>query len=394
MKICMVVHQNYYIDQRVIRYAESLLEQGHSVDVICARERGQARQKRNKGPVRVTVIPIAHGNSAKATEFFAEYGLAFFFYFLATSWQFLMHRYDVIHVHNMPDILVLTALLPRIFGAKVILDIHDPVPEFYQSKFKAREDGKLVKLLRLEEKTSIRFSHAVICANENFWDNIINRGTDPEKITVVRNFPDRKVYDRDRNRAKQHKDSQKFVLVYPGTIAPRYGLDTAIRAVDIVKNENPSIELRIVGQENAHKQELRDLVATLALDEWVKILPAVSMDEVPATLVNADVGIYPAFPDAHMDIAIPTKVLEFTVMGLPVIASRLTVIDQLFRSGRVFSFAAGDVEGFASIIRQCMEDRSQLNEVVAYNDANLLPEWQWDLEKVKYFLLLEKLSDR
>jgi len=390
----MLVHQNYYIDQRVIRYAEGLLEQKHSVDVICARERGQARQKTNKGSIRVTAIPIAHGNSAKALEFFTEYSLAFFFYFLAISWQFLIHRYDVIHVHNMPDILVFTALLPRLFGAKVILDIHDPVPEFYQSKFQAKEDGKLVKLLQLEENFSIRFSHAVICANENFRDNIMNRGTNPEKITVVRNFPDRKVYDRDRFRATQQKDSQKFILIYPGTIAPRYGLDTAIRAVNFVRNGNPSIELRIIGQENAHKQALRDLVTKLAVEEWVKILPAVSMDEVPATLVNADVGIYPAFPDAHMDIAIPTKVLEFTVMGLPVIASRLTVIDQLFKNGRLFSFAPGDVDEFVSVIRQCMEDRDQLSEAVAINDVNLLPEWQWDLEKIKYFSLLEKLSQR
>jgi glycosyltransferase involved in cell wall biosynthesis len=392
MKICMLVHQNYYIDQRVIRYAEALVEQGHSVDVVCARERSQVRRKRVNGSIRVTPILIPHGNSGKALEFLLEYGLAFVCYFFVLSWQYIFRQYDVIHVHNMPDLLVFAALLPRIFGAKVILDIHDPVPEFYQSKFDANEEGKLVQLLRLEERCSIRFSHAVICANGNFRDNIITRGTKPEKITVVRNFPDRKVYDREKFAAPKNEDIQEFVLIYPGTIAPRYGLAIAIRAIDIIKDEYPMIELRIIGPDNAHKQSLKELVATLALEKWVKILPPVSMDEVPAVLANADMGIYPAFPDAHMDIAIPTKVLEFTVMGLPVIASRLTVIDQLFSTGRVFLFAPGDIDEFAEVVQQCLADSGQLRETVAINDANLLPEWQWDLEKAQYFALLQDLS--
>jgi glycosyltransferase involved in cell wall biosynthesis len=394
MKICMLVHQNYYIDQRVIRYAEALVEQGHSVDVVCARERSQVRRKRVNGSIRVTPILIPHGNSGNALEFLLEYGLAFVCYFFVLSWQFIFRRYDVIHVHNMPDLLVFAALLPRICGAKVILDIHDPVPEFYQSKFKAKEEGKLVQLLRFEERCSIRFSHAVICANENFRDNIINRGTDPGKITVVRNFPDRKVYDREKFAVRKNENSQKFVLVYPGTIAPRYGLAIAIRAIEIIKDEYPMIELRIIGPDNAHKQSLKELVAALAIEKWVKILPPVSMDEVPAVLANADMGIYPAFPDAHMDIAIPTKVLEFTVMGLPVIASRLTVINQLFKNGRLFLFTPGDIDEFAEVIQQCLANRAQLYETVAINEANLLPEWKWELEKEKYLALLQDLSQR
>jgi len=390
----MLVHQNYYVDQRVIRYAESLVEQGHTVDVVCAREREQVRRTRVNGSIRVTPILIPHGNSANAIEFILEYGLAFVCYFLVLSWLYLFRRYDVVHVHNMPDFLVFSALIPRIFGAKVILDIHDPVPEFYQSKFRAKEDSTLVQLLQLEERCSIWFANAVICANENFRDNIIERGTEPEKITVIRNFPDRKVYNREKFAAFKNDNLQKFVLVYPGTIAPRYGLDIAIRAIDIVKNSYPAIELRIIGPENAYKQALRELVASLRLGRWVNILPAVSMEEVPAALVNADAGIYPAFPDAHMDIAIPTKVLEFTIMGLPVIASRLKVIDQLFKNGKAFLFAAGDVDEFAKVIQQCLADRNQLREAVTINDANLLPEWQWDLEKAKYFSLLQHLFQR
>ncbi len=45
-------------------------------------------------------------------------------------------RYDVVHVHNMPDFLVFAAFWPRAFARKVVLDVHDLMPEAYCSKRK------------------------------------------------------------------------------------------------------------------------------------------------------------------------------------------------------------------------------------------------------------------
>ena len=51
------------------------------------------------------------------------------------SWRHLRNPYQLIHVHSVPDFEVFAALLPKLMGCKVILDIHDIVPEFYASKF-------------------------------------------------------------------------------------------------------------------------------------------------------------------------------------------------------------------------------------------------------------------
>ena len=39
--------------------------------------------------------------------------------------------YDLIHVHSVPDFEVFAAAYPKLTGTKIILDIHDIVPEFY-----------------------------------------------------------------------------------------------------------------------------------------------------------------------------------------------------------------------------------------------------------------------
>ena len=61
-------------------------------------------------------------------------------------------RYDLIHVHNVPDFLVFSAWLPKATGAKIILDIHDILPEFFANKFRKPENSLYVRLLKLIEK--------------------------------------------------------------------------------------------------------------------------------------------------------------------------------------------------------------------------------------------------
>ncbi len=143
---------------------------------------------------------------------------------------YLRHRYQVIHVHNMPDYLVFAALIPRVFGARVILDIHDPMPEFYMSRYPKTQSTIVGRLLRLQERISANLAHAVITANTRFRDNLVSRGIPADRVTVVNNVPDPAVFTRALHKNVGRGD-RPFTLIYAGTIAPRYGLDIAIRAL-------------------------------------------------------------------------------------------------------------------------------------------------------------------
>lgn len=390
LKICMVVHLYYYRDVRVQRYADALVRQGVEVDVICVRSPDPILTQRT-GPVNVYTIPLSHRPHDGYLSYLLEYTIACILY---TLWLLVLHirnRYQVIHVHNMPDFLVFTTLLPRLSGARIILDIHDPMPEFFMSKYGKAEDSKVARIMRLQEKLSTRYAQALITANSPFRANLIQRGIPPAKIVVVNNLPDRHIFDRSRFPSVPHDD---FVLLYPGMIAARYGLEVAIRALPLIIPQIPNVRLMIVGQPNDHTTELTDLARQLEVRAYVDMRPLHPVEQIAQFMSQADVGIYPALSDPHMEIATPTKVLEYAAMGLPIVASRLGVLVDTFGDTALLLYPPGDSARFADCILKLYRDPALRRQLVSEADRVVVQGRTWEQEQRVYFDLLSHLVPR
>ena len=94
----------------------------------------------------------------------------------------------------MPDLLVLVAMIPKLFGARVILNIHDMMPEMYMSKFGLSEKHPLIRILAMQEQFSIWLADKAICVHHPHRDVLVRRGTPPGKMTVLPNVPDPLVF--------------------------------------------------------------------------------------------------------------------------------------------------------------------------------------------------------
>lgn len=389
MKVCMLVHQYYYRDPRVQRYAEALAAAAAEVDVLSLRSPEQSDSQPKKG-IRVVTIPLGRGYKAQSS-YLREYLLSFV---LFTLWLIRLHlrnRYDVIHVHNMPDFLVFATLLPRLLGARVILDIHDPMPEVYASKYAQRSDSLAVWLMRQQERWSTWFADTVITANANFRACLIERGTPAHKITVVNNIADPRIFDRHRHQHLRQQRRDCFTVIYPGTIAPRYGLDVAIRALPLLINDIPHICMLFIGTSVDYVDELKHLAEQLGVANYVQFRPAVPVHEVPVHMIQADVGMYPARTDGHMNIATPTKVLEYAAMGIPIVASRLKVLEDMFPQDALLFFEPGNERQFAQYILELYHDPARSRELVQQADDTFLRRYTWSAECHKYFAVLQNL---
>ncbi|MGE0822315.1 MAG: glycosyltransferase family 4 protein [Candidatus Binatia bacterium] len=389
MNVCMIVHKNYHSDPRVRRYAEALADAGVHVDILCLRDLQALPQKPND-TIKTFAIPLTCLVD-RSMNYFLSYVIALVWF---SCWLLILHlkrRYAVIHVHNMPDFLVFAALIPRVLGTKVILDIHDPMPEFYTSKYRRKPDGLGVKLLRLQERLSASLAHAIITANANFKRNLIARGIPAGKITVVNNVADPRWFDRSRYTQIRKTVGNHFTLIYPGTIAPRYGLDVAIRALPLLIEKIPQIRLLIIGPHTPHVDELVALAEQLRVSSFVEFRPLLPVEEVPRQIVQADIGIYTALPDAHMSIATPTKVLEYAVMGIPVLASRLKILEDIFDDTAVQFFEPGNVEHFSSCVLELFQRPSRQAELVRNADNLFVRSHCWETEQQSYFNVLHGL---
>lgn len=387
IKVCMVGYF-YFNDTRVRRYVDTLIKAGIAVDILCLQGTDNQTPDKIKGFNLFTVpIPLLPKNLA---GYALEYCLTFFLLSYQLLRLFIKNHYDVIHVHNMPDFLVFTAFIPKILGAKLLLDIHDPMPEVYMSKFGKRNKTTMgVRLIRLEEKISTMFADAVITANVNFKRNLVKRGVPDSKVTVINNFPNMNIFDRSKySRESNHKN---YTLIYPGTIEPRYGLEVAIKALPLIKKRINNIRLLILGRPRKHLYSLITMAEELGISSIVEFKMAIPIQEVPKQLVDADIGIYPAIPDPHMSIATPTKVLEYAAMGLPIISSRLQIIEDLFTDSSILFFEPGNVEQFAECVINLYQDPLLADKLVK-NAAQILKiNYSWKHEQQTYLYLIDCL---
>ncbi len=386
MNIAMIVHQDYFTDGRVKRYAESLVERGHSVDVLCVRSEKSVDAVPPDG-IRVFQIPLSRHYSG-LTSYVIEYGIGFLIYAVMLLYLSLRRHYQVVHVHNMPDFLVFATIPQRLMGARIVLDIHDPMPEFFMSKYDKDASSLMVRMLRLQEQLSTHYANFVITANNNFKEKVSERGTPVDRIITVHNLPDPHFFA-DAHQLIQHRDDERFTLIYPGTIAARYGLDLPIRALPQLRQSIPEIRVRYLGRTVAYVDELKALASELGVSDQVEFMPPVAVEKVPYYIATAHVGIYPALPDPHMDIALPSKVLEYAVVGIPIVASRLSVLESFFADSGILFFEPGDTNGFISLIEQLYASKSLCDSLVAKTNRAVVSKYTWPGEFEPYAQAIE-----
>ena len=389
LKICMVAHQYYYRDPRVRRYAEALANDGVHVDIICPRDPKEPKSDYHKN-IRIITVPVGRNYKGKGSYIF-EYVLSFFFYFIKVSTLFLKNHYQIVHVHSIPDFLIFTAIVPKIFGAKLILDIKDLMPEVYASKYKVNELSRLYNLLKFQERLSAKFAHAVITANSNFKNNLINRGIVFREITVINNIADTNIFNRFLYRKNLLEKNGHFTLIYPGTIAPRYGLDIVIKGLPFLVNKIPEIRFIVVGAEVEHTNELKKLAKELNVINNIGFTGILPIEAIPKQIVQADIGIYAGISDPHMDIATPTKVIEYAIMGIPIVASRLKILEDLFEPASIMFFESGNVEEFSNCILKLYNSPELRSQLVKNADSDFVSKHSWEHEKRKYYDLLNRL---
>jgi glycosyl transferase family 4 len=165
-RVAVILYSSYPTDPRPRRAVEALAKEGASVEVICLREMDQEPQHESFNGVHVTRVPFKHQRRGKIS-YLIRYGSFILLSGIILASRAWKRRYHLVHVHNMPDVLVFSALAPKILGAKVILDLHDPMPELMTTIFGLRQNSYSVRLLKQFEKWSIRFADSVIVANES-----------------------------------------------------------------------------------------------------------------------------------------------------------------------------------------------------------------------------------
>jgi len=386
----MVTHSVYESDNRVRRYAETLVKRGDEVEVLAIAKR-DGKTEPNETLSGVTVHRLQQRMSNEQTKWSYAYQLM---RFLVVSAMFLTRNgrqrpYDLIHVHNIPDFLVLSAWYPKLRGAKLILDIHDIVPELFHNKFPSRLNRFYVFVLKLIEKLSARFADHVIIANDLWKETIIGRSVSKEKCSVVLNHVDPAIFYR-RTRTR---NDDKLIVIFPGTLQWHQGLDVGIKAFARVREQFPNAEFHIYGPGGrAIQEELRKLVESLGLNDCVRFLGLLRLEQVPQIIADADIGVVPKRADSFGNEAYSTKIMEFMSQGIPVVASRTKIDTFYFDDSNVRFFTSGDDHDMADAMLEVINNFQVRNELIR-NGLTYVECHGWGRQKDRYLDLVDSLTN-
>jgi glycosyltransferase involved in cell wall biosynthesis len=190
-RVLMAAYTNYRRDPRVRREAETLVEAGHRVTFLARRQNGEPDRENLCGVDVIKFPGLVHARTSIG-GYLIDY--AIFFILLMLHLTLRPRRYQLVHVNNMPDFLVFAAWLPRLLGIPLIHDVHDLMPELYREKFAPDKEHWLLRALTLQECWAGRFASAVLTVEERLKDILARRGIPREKIHVLMNLPDERIF--------------------------------------------------------------------------------------------------------------------------------------------------------------------------------------------------------
>jgi glycosyltransferase involved in cell wall biosynthesis len=280
-------------------------------------------------------------------------------------------------------------MVPKIRGTRVVLDIHDVVPELYAGKFGVRDNSRIIRILLLVERTSCRFANHVIVANHLWYDRLTQRSVPHDRCTTILNCPDLALF-RPYLRERAGSDG-RFVFLYPGTLNHHQGLDIAVAAFAEASPHMPRAEFHIYG-DGPDRDALQRQVRNLRLEDRVKVMDRVPLHDVPRLMSSADAGVVPKRADGFGNEAFSTKILEFMACGVPAIVSKTKVDSYYFTDQVVRFFTPGDSADLARAMIAVYQQRDSHGTWVSAA-SDFVRHNAWQGHSSDYTSIVDRLAD-
>lgn len=388
LRIAMIAYTHYESDPRVKREAEALAARGDNVHVWALRGEGAPKDAVEKG-VTVHRIRMPRYRGGRALNYVSSYAR---FMAVATAMITAAHvesRIDVVHVHTMPDFMVFAALIPRLSGAKVLLDMHDLMPELYALKFGLEKHGRAVAALRSVQRAATAFADAVICVHQNQYELLLRDGVPAHKLSIVMNAADPLLFPK-RDKEPPSGANDPIRVVYHGTVLERYGVDLAVRAFAMARAQDPRLVMSLYGGGD-FVEPVRALASELGLAPPVFEMTGVHrpLEEIAEAIRSAHIGVAPN-RDNQEDSVLPTKLLEYISVGIPAVATRTRCVSRFFDGSEVELVPVGDVDGMAAALVRLARD-AKLRKARVERARLWEQEFGWEVNKRHLFRTIDGL---
>jgi glycosyltransferase involved in cell wall biosynthesis len=385
-RVAIVVHAIYPGDPRVRRQSDALADAGYEVDVIALRQPGEAGEETD-GARRIVRLPLDRvftGFAGHLAEYAAFTAMA--------AWRLAREhrrrRYDLVQVATVPDFLGFAALPEKLGGVPLLLDLHEDMPEFFRDRFTGRLLRPLMPVVTGMSRASAAVADHLITVHEPLRELSIARGVPPDKIAVVMNSADPRLFDPSRHERRPFMAGGTLRLVHHSNLQRIYGLDLAIRGLATLPAD---LDWRLdVYGDGPWRGPIEAAVADTGTAEWVTLHGRVLIDELPGVLAGADIGLVPSLPEPYLQYSLSTKLLEYAAMGVPAIASDLATFRRHFTDAALRFVPGGDPAALARAVVELAADPEK-TVAMGLEAQRQATAYDWERQKAGYLAIVDRL---
>lgn len=333
-RIILAVTNDLVTDQRVHRSCMALHEAGYEVALVGRRLPDSVPVNRPYKTVRMPLI------FRKKAIFYAEFNLRLFF-------RLIFSRAEAFYA-NDTDTLLAVYCAARLRRKPFFFDAHEMFPEVPELVGRDRVKAFWTKIedLVMPRIATYRFGAAACTVCRSIADIYKDRyGVD---MAVVRNVPLR--------REPQHAErvGEKRILLYQGAVNVGRGVEWIVEAMPYLDN----CEFVVAGNGDIFN-EIRALVRERGLEDRVRLLGRLPLDELSQWTCRADLGMS-LLENRGLNYyySFPNRIADFVQSGVPVLATDFPEIHRIVERYQIGTLVPdGDHEPrrLAATIRQALD---------------------------------------
>lgn len=283
---------------------------------------------------------------------------------------------DLYHFHD-PELMFYAYKLKRL-GKKVIYDAHEDLPRQLMSKPYLGKVSKWflsIVLEKLEHYFASKYD-AVVTVTKHIANRFSNYN---DKVCILFNYPFLDEIE------SVNWDEKKNEVCYVGSISKVRGICELVAAL-----KPADVRLNLGGKFNS--KELEAEVEKMA--EWSKVnyLGFLSRKEVVKVLSKSKVGMVTLHPTINYVDALPVKLFEYMLAGIPVITSDVLLWKELVDKEKCgMAVNPYDVSEISQAIQHYLDDDVLAKKHGENGRKAVIEKYNWTIEEKKLLNLYSKI---
>ena len=350
------------LDARIFyKEGKTLAKAGYDVTLLVPHTQSEVVEG-----IKIVPLPIYRGRLAR---FFLMPFIAFF--------PALRQKASIYHFHD--PALIITGLLLKAFGKKVIYDVHE---EYKRQNLSKNYIPRLLRrpiayLFDFFEKAASRAFDAIIVVDDYTLSKFKHK-----RVVRVANLPP--IIDIPRQ-----KKNEEFVFVFAGGISKERGILNIIEALDFLEDYSEKIKIILAGP--IEDEEIKQAIKSNPLIDYKGYIP---WTEVIKIYSISDVGlmVYQPTPALTYFTLGSNKLFEYMLAGLAIIASNFPNLKKPIETNKCgICVDSTNPREIAEAMKYLIEHKEEARKMGENGRKAVLERYNWEKEGEKLLKLYEDL---